>query len=113
MGFNSSLITRHASLMISPVKLWRNQKQVAQLVGKTGRIIAWTVVRVPPADFTNQAPYPVVLVELNEGLRITAQLVDWQEMHLKAGQKVVTVVRRITKPSTEGVIPYGIKVKPL
>lgn len=99
--------------MISPVKLWRNQKSTADLVGKTGTIVAFTLIRVPPADFTDQAPYPVVLVELDEGMRITAQLVDWQEMHLKAGQKVVTVVRRITKPSTEGVIPYGIKVKPL
>lgn len=99
--------------MISPVKLWRNQKNVADLVGKTGRIVSWTVIRVPPADFTDQAPYPVALVELDGGGRITAQIVDWQETHLKTGQKVITVVRRITKPSTEGVIPYGIKGKPL
>ncbi|MBI3342852.1 OB-fold domain-containing protein [Candidatus Gottesmanbacteria bacterium] len=98
--------------MLSPVKLWRNQKKVAELVGKTGRIVAWTMVRVPPADFTDQAPYPAVLVELDGGGRITAQLVDWEEKHLKIGQRVVAVVRRVIKPNTEGVIPYGIKVKP-
>lgn len=99
--------------MQSPVKLWRNQQKVAQLVGKTGKIVAFTRIRVPPADFTDQAPYPVVLVELDKGGRITAQMVDWEEKHLNAGQKVLTVVRRVVKPNTEGVIPYGIKVKPL
>lgn len=99
--------------MLSPVKLWRNQKKVGEMLGKTGKILSWTVVRVPPADFSDQAPYPVVLVELDEGGRITAQLVDWEDKNLKTGQKAVTVVRRMVKPNTEGVIPYGIKVKPI
>lgn len=99
--------------MLSPVKLWRNQKKVGEMLGKTGKILSWTVVRVPPADFSDQAPYPVVLVELDDGGRITAQLVDWEDKNLKIGQKVATIVRRMVKPNTEGVIPYGIKVKPL
>ena len=99
--------------MISPVKLWRNQKQIAELVGKTGSIISSTLIRVPPADFTDQAPYPVVIVELEGGERITAQLVDWEEKHLGFGVRVITVVRRVIKPNAEGVIPYGIKVKPI
>ncbi|MBI5619412.1 OB-fold domain-containing protein [Candidatus Gottesmanbacteria bacterium] len=105
--------------MQSPVKLWRNQKKIAGLIGKTGRIVAFTLIRVPPAGFSDQAPYPVVVVELEEGLpaqagkRITAQLVDWQPEHLAVGQNVVTVIRRVIQPNTEGVIPYGIKVKPV
>lgn len=83
------------------------------MLGKTGKILSWTVVRVPPADFSDQAPYPVVLVGLDVGGRMTAQLVDWDTKDLNIGQKVVTIVRRIVKPNTEGVIPYGIKVKPL
>ena len=83
------------------------------MLGKTGKILSWTVVRVPPADFSDQAPYPVALVELDDGGRITAQLVDWTAKQLITGQNVVTVVRRVVKPNTEGVIPYGIKVKPI
>lgn len=82
------------------------------MLGRTGKILSWTVVRVPPADFSDQAPYPVALVELDDG-RITAQLVDWEDKNLKTGQKVTTVVRRTVKPNSEGVIPYGIKVKPI
>lgn len=97
--------------MYSPVKIWRNQKKVASLVGKTGKIISWTIVRVPPADYTDQAPYPVVLVELESGKRIMAQLVDWEPEHLTFGQKVMTIIRRVTRPDPDGVIPYGIKAK--
>ena len=99
--------------MNSPVKIWRNQKNIAGLVGKFGTILSWTIVRVPPGDFTDQAPYPVVVVELTGGGRITCQLVDYDEKHLVFGQNVVTVIRRVTHPDPDGVIPYGIKAKPV
>lgn len=99
--------------MISPVKVWRNQKNVARQLGKTGKILSWTVIRVPPGDFTDQAPYPVVLVDLTDGERIAAQLVDSDPSHLRVGQSVRTVIRRVTRPDSDGVIPYGIKVTPL
>ncbi len=105
--------------MNSPVKIWRNQKSIAKILGKTGKIVSWTVIRVPPAGFSSLAPYPVVLVELTGGMRMTAQLVDlpaqagWEEKYLKIGQRVVTIVRRVTEPNAEGIIPYGIKVKAL
>lgn len=100
--------------MNSPVKIWRNQKNIASLVGKTGTILSWTIVRVPPADFTDQAPYPVVLVDLEGGKRVTCQLVDLPAgRQAMTGMKVVTIIRRVTHPDPDGVIPYGIKVKPL
>lgn len=98
--------------MQSPVKIWRNQKKIARLIGKTGRVLSWTIIRVPPGDFTNQAPYPVVLVEFQDKERMCAQLVDWEPKQLKFGQKVIAIVRRTIKPDAGGIIPYGIKVKP-
>lgn len=99
--------------MISPVKIWRHQKEIANLLGKDGKIVSWTMVRVPPAGYEQEAPYPVVLVELEKGKRLTAQLVDWEKKDLAVGRKVKTVYRRIRKPDSEGVIPYGIKLKSL
>lgn len=61
----------------------------------------------------DQAPYPVVLVELEDGKRIEAQLVDWSDKDLGFGAKVQTVIRRVMHPDPDGVIPYGIKVKPI
>lgn len=83
------------------------------MIGKTGVIVAWTIVRVPPADFGEQAPYPVVLVRLDGGISIAAQLVDYDAPQLREGQTVVTVVRRTIQSQADGVIPYGIKVKPI
>lgn len=99
--------------MISPVKIWRNQKHYSQLVGKTGSIVAWTMIRVPPDGFCDQAPYPLAVIVLDEGTRITAQVVDWEEEQLHTKQKVITVIRRTIDTTADGVIPYGIKVKPI
>lgn len=99
--------------MVSPVKIWRNQKFVAGMLGKAGTIVSWTMIRVPPAHFASFAPYPVVLVDLDGATRLSCQLVDWEEAHLRFGQKVTLVVRRIREPNTEGIIPYGIKAKPI
>lgn len=98
--------------MLSPVKIWRNQKNVANLIGSHGRIISWTIIRTPPTDFMDQAPYPVVIVELSNKKRMTAQLVDWEPDNLQVGQVVITVVRRVMQTTTDSLIPYGIKVKP-
>jgi uncharacterized OB-fold protein len=102
----------------SPVKIWRNQKYIAGMLGHEGTIVSWTVIRVPPGGFSNLAPYLVVIVDLVGGGRIMAQLVDppageanWTENLV--GMRVKVVVRRISEPSTEGIIPYGIKVKPV
>jgi uncharacterized protein len=99
--------------MMSPVKIWRNQKQITNQMGKEGIILSWTIIRVPPSDFSDQAPYPVAVVKLDDGKIITVQVVDMVDSSLSMGQRVVTVIRRIRKPSDDGVIPYGIKVKPL
>lgn len=82
------------------------------MLGREGLIVSWTIVRVPPAGFSNLAPYPVVVADMAGGGRITAQLVDWMESDLAVGKRVRVVVRRISEPSSEGIIPYGVKVKP-
>ncbi len=98
--------------MLSPVKIWRNQKHVQALIGERGTVVSWTIIRVPPSGFSDMAPYAVALIALAGGRRITAQLVDVDPTHVRKGMKVVAVIRRVTQPSGDGVIPYGIKVKP-
>lgn len=99
--------------MISPVKIWRNQKKIQTLLEQEGKILTHTTIFVPPAGFESQAPYVVVVVELTNGKKITAQLVDFDEQHLCIGQKVKTILRRTKDPTEEGVIPYGIKCTPI
>lgn len=39
-----------------------------------GTLLSWTLVRRPPAGFDADGPYAVALVELDEGVRVTARL---------------------------------------
>ncbi len=95
--------------MLSPVKIWRNQKNISPLLGRVGEIVSFTMIRVPPQGFENQAPYPVVLVKIDQQVHV-GQLVDHQGQ-IKIGQKVEAVLRRVRQPDAEGVILYGIKFK--
>jgi uncharacterized OB-fold protein len=99
--------------MISPVKIWRRQKEIRKYLGHKGKIITWTKIFISGSGFKKYAPYPVVLVALENGIKTYGQLVDWQEKDLAFGQKVVAVLRKVREASIDGVIAYGLKFKPL
>jgi uncharacterized protein len=99
--------------MTSPVKIWRNQKKIVSNIGKIGKIVSFTVINISPDGFCDQAPYPVALIKLDNGEKLTAQVVDYKLNDIKIGRKVVTVLRRLRKSKDDEVIPYGIKVKPI
>ena len=99
--------------MISPVKIWRNQSVITNLLGKKGKIVSFTIIRTGPTGFEAQIPYPIVVVMLENNERMVGQLVDWKEEDLVIGKTVEAVLRRVREPDKEGVIPYGIKFRPL
>ena len=72
-----------------------------------------SIVADPPNSFKAQAPYPVVLVRLQNKKTVIAQMVDYESLHIKKGQKVKAVLRKVTVSEGEGIIPYGLKVKPI
>lgn len=98
--------------MVSPVKIWRHQKKIARFLGQRGKIISLTLIRVAPLEFKGQAPYPVVVVKMDNGKGMVGQMVDWDEKNLKIGARVRAVYRKIREPDKEGIIPYGIKFRP-
>ena len=100
-------------MVTSPVKLWRRQKNTSSLIGKKGKILQWTIIRIPAKSFMDQAPYPVVIVKMQNGENMIGQLVDWQEKDLAMGKEVVSVLRRLRTEEKEDVIYYNIKFRPL
>lgn len=99
--------------MITPVKIHRRQKHTTALIGKEGKILVWTMIRVAAKLFNHQAPYPVAIVALKNGQKIIGQVVDWEEIDLRVGREVITVLRRSGIENKDGVITYTIKFKPL
>ncbi|MDP2638016.1 MAG: OB-fold domain-containing protein [Candidatus Levybacteria bacterium] len=100
-------------MVTSPVKLWRRQKNVASLIGKKGKILLWTIIRVPGKSFVGLAPYPVVIVKMEDGEKMIGQLVDWDEKDLRPGRQIISVLRRLRTEDKEDIIQYNIKFKPL
>lgn len=97
--------------MISPIKIWRRQKNTAGALGREGTVITWTRIHVPGEDFKNFAPFVVVLVEFKDKGRAFGQLVDNSEKDLKIGAKVKSVLRKVREVENQDVIPYGVKFK--
>ncbi len=76
-----------------------------------GKIYTYSVVNTPTAEFKNIAPYIVAIVELEEGAKITTQIVDCKPEDVKIGDEVEMVFRKIREEGDEGVISYGYKFR--
>lgn len=96
----------------SPATVWRHHKELHKYVGQTGKIIVYTRVYVAPEGFEHEAPYISAIVAFANGKRMSVQVVDCDEYGLKEGQEVIVVIRRIGKATPDGLIQYGVKVKP-
>ena len=78
-----------------------------------GELKTFTVIRVAPSQFTDEAPYVVGIIELNDGVRITAQVVDCDEDNLEIGQKMKIEFRRLQTIGEGGILCYGYKCVPV
>lgn len=77
---------------------------------RKGKVLTYTVVRVPPAGFEEQLPLPIALVELDNGIRIMVQIGDIENpADLRVGMPVRLEFRRISSDGEAGVICYGHK----
>ncbi len=81
-------------------------------LAEAGSLMTYTVIRVPPATFEDQSPYVLGIAELDDGVRLTAQVVDCDAAALKVGMRVKLEFRRISQESAAGVIYYGYKFVP-
>ncbi|MHB2156526.1 Zn-ribbon domain-containing OB-fold protein [Calditrichota bacterium GD2] len=79
----------------------------------TGRVYSHSLLYQSSDRFEGQAPYVVAIVELEEGVRLTAQLTDVDVDEVAVGMPVEMVVRKIYEEGDTGPIVYGYKFRPL
>lgn len=77
----------------------------------TGKIYTYSVIHAATDEFKKNAPYAVGIIELDEGAKITAQIVDCDVNKLNIGDEVEVVFRKIREEGKDGVITYGYKFK--
>lgn len=77
---------------------------------REGKVVTFTVVHTPPAGFTDQAPLPIAIVELTNGVRLMVQIGDIADpSELCIGMPVRLEFRRIISDGEAGIIFYGQK----
>jgi uncharacterized OB-fold protein len=81
-------------------------------LSRTGKILTYTIIRVPPCQFRDEAPYAMGIVELDGGGRVTSQIVDCDFDQIHIGMNVRLEFRRIQSEGEDGVICYGYKCVP-
>ncbi|HID32686.1 MAG TPA: Zn-ribbon domain-containing OB-fold protein [bacterium (Candidatus Stahlbacteria)] len=82
-------------------------------LSRKGKILTYTIIRVPPQTQELKTPYPVAIVETADGARVFCQVCDCDLEELKTGQEVEIVFREVMREGRTGVIMYGYKVRPV
>lgn len=78
-----------------------------------GTVFSFTTIYQTIERYQDQVPYLVALIDLQEGVRITAQLTDVDLDEVKIGMLVEMVVRKFYADGDNGPIFYGYKFRPL
>jgi hypothetical protein len=94
-----------------PRDLCPDCRRDGDIVGKEfsgkGEVVTATVVHDAITDYDSETPYTLAVVELEEGARVTAQVVGEAEV----GDEVEPCFRRISDEGEEGIVQYGTKFK--
>jgi uncharacterized OB-fold protein len=59
-----------------------------------------------------QKPYVMGIINLDEGVRLTSQLIDVKPEDVRIGMKVQAAFRKLGQEGEAGVIHYGYKFRP-
>ena len=90
----------------------RGQKFKTTTLAQEGAVETYTVIHVAPSGFGDQAPYAVGIIKLDDGVKVTAQIVDCDPRELATGDRVRLEFRRIQQDGEDGVLCYGYKFVP-
>ena len=80
---------------------------------RTGKVVTHTVIRTPSDEFSGEAPFAVGIIEMDDGARLTTQIVDVSFEEIKIGLPVKLEFRRNYTEGDAGIIQYGHKAVPV
>ena len=79
---------------------------------RRGVLESYSLVYSVPGDNRLNAPLPIGLIKLENGVRVVAELTDVVPEKLEKGIEVEAVIRRIGEDGETGTILYGVKFRP-
>ncbi|MGQ9588389.1 MAG: Zn-ribbon domain-containing OB-fold protein [Thermoplasmata archaeon] len=78
-----------------------------------GKVFSFTEVQEGLEELTLQKPYILALVEMDEGARVTGQVIDCETCNLEIGTRVRATLRKLSEEGPSGIIHYGYKFVPV
>ena len=78
-----------------------------------GSLATYTIVRTPSEQFSSEAPFALGIVDMEDGVRLTAQIADAPFDELEVGMPVKLEFRRLYSEGDAGTIHYGHKAVPV
>ncbi len=82
-------------------------------VSRTGEIYTFSVIHDAPECNNKQKPYVVAMIKTDDGVMISAQVVDVDIDKVMIGMRVRAVLRKLDTDGASGVIHYGYKFVPI
>lgn len=79
----------------------------------TGKVLTYTIIRTPGDEYYGEAPFAVGILQMEDGPRLTTQIVDVPFEQLKIGLPLRLQFRRIVSDGEAGTINYGHKAVPV
>ncbi len=87
-------------------------KMQSYKLGGKGTVVTYTTIYDAPSQFDMQKPYVMAIIEMDEGVRLTSQLINVKPEDVKIGMKVQATFRKLGQEGDAGVIHYGYKFRP-
>ena len=81
-------------------------------LSRTGKVFSFSIVHEAPESNILQKPYAVAMIETDDGVKITGQLVDVEFDKVQIGMPVKAVLRKLSTDGESGIIRYGYKFVP-
>jgi len=82
-----------------------------KLRGK-GTVVSYTVIHEAPAQYEMMKPYVLAIIQLEEGCRLTSQVIDVDPAKMAIGMRVEAAFRKLGQEGEAGIIHYGYKFRP-
>ncbi len=87
-------------------------KMVSHKLSGKGTVVTHTTIYDAPSQFDMQKPYVMAIIQMDEGVRLTSQLIDVKPEAVTIGMKVQAAFRKLGQEGEAGVIHYGYKFRP-
>ena len=91
----------------------RDGKPVTVKFSGRGKVFTYTVIRAASEDFKIYVPYALGIIELEEGPKVTSQIIECNLEDVYIGMPVESCFRKLMAQGSEGIICYGFKFKPV